>query len=281
MEFEVKPYLIYSLNQEQTTIIQTRESTFVTKSTKLIEFLEYLEKKQIDKITHSDFIKIFNNKKTMQESIDFLLDSNIIKPFKNKYLTTKENLLIFTNDNDFKSSADFFWKDRNIDVKDLDSFKYINGENNLIIICVNPFSLKKLKEIVDQIDPNNSNVYKFIFPYNHDLYISNYYSPEWGNPCPLCFFYSIESQLRGSQTGRDNLNFQVMVDLFYKETGTFEYKGLLNKEDWLPIVNQLSKEFKLTEDILTTVDDVLKINLDDYTMSYDVCYFWEMCDCYE
>ncbi|MGX7412758.1 McbB family protein [Enterococcus caccae] len=281
LEFEVKPYLIYSLNEEETTIVQTRESSFATKSAELIEFLSYLEINKIEKISFEDMITMFGSHDLAQSSIEFLLSYSILKPFQTKYLTKKEEITFFSNDDSFNDLVNIFWKDRNVDSQELKEFELFDKENNLVIVSLNPFSLKQLKEIVSLIKKDSSNIYKFIFPYGHGVYLSNYYSPLWGNPCPLCFFYSIESYLRGSQTGKDNLNFQVMVDLFYKEKGTYEYNGLLKLEDWLPVFSQLNKDFNLEEDVISEVDDVLKIDLVGNTLSYDTCYLWEMCDCYE
>lgn len=279
MKYQVNPYLIYELKKEQTTIIQTKESSFATKNSFLINFLNFLEENSIDLISYTDMKSIFNDEKSLQESIDFLVNNKIFSFYKERHLSNKKEILIFSNNTDFVNLATMFWE--NLKIKSLNELEEQCYDNRIIIICLNSFNLSELKKLAKKCKEHPSNIYKFIFPYNHSIYISNYYSEEWGNPCPLCFFYSIEAQLRGSQTGVDNLNFQVMVDLFYRESGNFEYDGLLDKEDWISVINELNKEFKLPETMSNKIDDVLKIDLSSYSLSYDTCYHWEMCDCYE
>lgn len=280
MKYVVNPYLIYELEDENTTIIQTKDNSFATKNEVLVNFLRYMEENKIGNITFNDFMVIFKEENIANESIKFLMDSSIIKEENSTYLSSINDIVIFSNSSKVLELSRDIWKEDH-EIRSLDEFKDQNYEDKLIIVCLDPFSLQKLKEIVSFINKDSTNVYKFVFAYNHSLYLSNYYSPRWGNPCPLCFFYSIESQLRGSQSGKNNLNFQVMVDLFYNEKGFFQYDGLLNKSDWLPVINQLHKEKKMSKANYSIIDDVLKIDLNDFSLSYDTCYFWEMCDCYE
>lgn len=58
MKYQVNPYLIYELKKEQTTIIQTKESSFATKNSFLINFLNFLEENSIDLISYTD-MKVF------------------------------------------------------------------------------------------------------------------------------------------------------------------------------------------------------------------------------
>lgn len=281
MRYIINPYLIYETKKQ--TIIQTREKSLASKNTSLIRFLKYLEEKNIEEFDEKDLKNIFSSEDNLNNSVDFLLNVGIIERKTKKYIDNNNRINILTNDKELISLINLFWKKRNITITNITELDRLNKNSALNIICLNSFNLKILKKIVKKTrEVNNRSIYKIIFPYNHSIYISNYYSPSWGNPCPLCYFYSIESYLRGQQIDKRNLNFQTMVDLLYREQGAYEYDGLLQREDWIPILHYMNKEFKKrNEKILMETDDTLKIELSDYSINQDTCYYWEMCDCYE
>lgn len=280
MKYLIKPFLIYNLPNKKTTIIQTRESSFATKDVQLINFLKYLEEYNISEITNVELTTITKNEEITSQVISFLLENNIAAISKDIKTSFRE-IFVYSNDISFIQGINFFTENDILTNQDLEDFGSTGKQESLIILALNPFSIKELKKLVNNIPENSTNIYKIIFPYNNALYISNYYSPEWGNPCPLCFFYSLEAQLRGSQTGKEFLNFQLMVDLFYKEKSNFIYEGLLEKKDWLPVLNFLYHDLSNKDTLFEKIDDVTEIDFTSHSVTHDTSYHWEMCDCYE
>ena len=109
MKYQVNPYLIYELKKEQTTIIQTKESSFATKNSFLINFLNFLEENSIDLISYTDMKSIFNDEKSLQESIDFLVNNKIFSFYKERHLSNKKEILIFFFFFYFQDGKIIFW----------------------------------------------------------------------------------------------------------------------------------------------------------------------------
>ena len=149
---------------------------------------------------------------------------------------------------------------------------------DVLIVFLNPFDLKTMNELTEEIKKKNLLV-KFIFAYNNKIYFSNFYKKSWCNPCPMCFFYELESQLRG-ENSEDQISFQTMIDVLYEQKAQFSVHLPLDSIDYIHIICLLSKYFN-KEIKSYYYDEVLELDLADYKVSEDTAYHWGYCDCYE
>ncbi|EJH6411503.1 McbB family protein, partial [Enterococcus faecalis] len=134
-------------------------------------------------------------------------------------------------------------------------------------------------EIIVNIAKEKNVVVKIIFSYNHHIYFSNFYKREWYNPCPICFFSELESQLRGEITS-DTANFQTIIDLLYTKSQNFAIEYPLQKDDYFTIVYTIMRN--LDSDLMKCdLDEVLSIDLNNHLVTKDIAYHWGYCDCYE
>ncbi|MFJ5789615.1 McbB family protein [Lysinibacillus sp. NPDC093197] len=280
--YEINPYLLYSINKEKEKqhIVQTKSNSMIIKSNPLISFLSFLEENELSCISKFEIYNFFEeNKEFSDRVISFLCDNDIFKTKVKKDLDFS-NIAIYSNDK--KNEVEYLFRmvfDEMIVLNTLEDEKKLN-EIGILFILFNPFNLKNLKGVVEKLKEYENLVYKVIFPYNNSIYISNYYSKKWNNPCPLCFFDSLEAQLRGNINGYNNPNFQMMIDLIYKENIEFEYDGLISERDYLPLMNIILRDIT-NEKIELKIDKVYRISLKDYYVNTDFSYYWEMCDCYE
>ena len=110
-------------------------------------------------------------------------------------------------------------------------------------------------------------------------FLANYYKRSWYNPCPLCFFGAIESQIRGEDND-NNINFQTIIDLLYAKNILFKSELPLDKLTYLQIIYILSSYMgEIPENY--KLDEVLELNLSNYSVRRDIAYHWGYCDCYE
>ena len=144
-------------------------------------------------------------------------------------------------------------------------------------IFLNPFNLEKYIEVCNQLIETKMTLRTSFF-YNHSIYISNLYKKGWYNPCPKCFFYALETQLRASISS--SINFQTMMDLIYTKNSRFNVVSDLTHLDLNTIMTLLLKDIKFKEN-LNTINNVYELDLGTYRLTEDSSYHWELCDCYE
>lgn len=279
--YNITPYLLYS-TKESYNIVQTKENSLVINSQPLIEFLEFLEEEQLSSITKNEIKAFFNDDEKFTEKIvNFLCENEIFRQNIEKKLSLESINVISNEEIDLKNFLGNLLKVKNFyTVQELVNERKIVEDSSLILIILNPFNLSNLKEVLKVLADHENLIYKVIFPYNNSIYISNYYSKAWNNPCPICFISSLEAQLRGNINGDISWNFQMIMDLIYEEKLDFEYNGLLEEQDYVPAINILLKDM-LNANIASNIDKVYKISLADYFIDSDIAYYWEMCDCYE
>lgn len=272
--YKIQPYIWQDIIEGQ-TIFQTKNSTVVITNKKLRDFLVKLESEQIIELDDSIFDLYFDEMEKVKV-ISFLLENGILREKIYKKMCI-DQIVILSNDDNFSKSMLFNLNEiKVIRVDEIKTFKF--KKDDLLIIFLNPFSLDLLKRITHFIKTKNL-ISKFIFSYNNRIYFSNFYRQSWYNPCPLCFFYALESQLRG-ENSENNINFQTIIDILYAQKAEFSINLPLDSSAYLQIVYVLSKYFnKLPDD--RQLDEVLELNLKDYSISKDIAYHWGYCDCYE
>lgn len=278
--YTIKSYLIHDIDDG--CILQNGISTVIIKNDKLKRFLENVEQKGVQKIS-VDFIK-----QEFQEQYDdvtkFLLENQIIFEYHEPDLNWNK-IWVISNDHTFSNYFKYSIEGSGEDIinltitdneLDLDNLK----ENDLCIVFLNPFDINKYIEICDLIKEKNA-IIKTVFFYNHSIYISNFHKKDWFNPCPKCFFYSLETQLRGGLTPNGSFNFQTLIDLLYSNEVKFNIETKLNPVDLITTMNVLSRDLRHTGNVNNIINNVYEIGLNLNELNEDIAYHWEMCDCYE
>lgn len=217
--YKVEPFIWYDIDEKK-TIFQTRNATVIITNKDIRDFLVILEERKILSIDETILKKYFD-KMDYKEIVNFLVAQKILRREEERKVCIKR-VIILSNDIKFNKSIE-------LNISDIRDFLFVNKEqlkefkvekNDFLIVFLNPFELKEMEKIVE-IVKNKDVMCKFAFSYNNKIYISNFYKKSWYNPCPLCFFYEIESQLRGEQ-GENNINFQTIIDLLYAENVLFK-----------------------------------------------------------
>lgn len=275
--YKIIPFIWHDINEED-TFFQTKNASVVIKNKQLIYMLKELEEKEIVEINEDIFLNYFK-KEHVKKVILFLENNKLIKKSISKNIKF-EKIILFCNDSDFSELFNYAYsKDFKVKVENsLLGVKENILDNCLLIVFLNPFHWKKYEEITELAKKTNV-IVKMIFSYNHHTYLSNFYKNEWMNPCPMCFFSELESQLRGEVT-ENSLNFQTIIDLLYSKSEKFNIEYPLDRKNYIAIIYTLMKNLNPNLENCD-LDEVLSINLTDCSINKDIAYHWGYCDCYE
>ena len=277
--YKIRPFLIYDI--EIGTVFQNGLNTVVVKNKEVIELLKDLDKGKELEISEEKLKSYFPN--NFEAALKFILNNNIIYE-EIKPVFSFKDLHVYSNCDAFKTTLDFFIKDIDFfekkEIHDLENYNYLPKKDDLAIIFLNPFELGEFKNVVDKFKETGC-VVKFIFYYNNSIYISNYYKPEWKNPCPKCFFYSLEAQLRSYGQNPEYLNFQTLVDMFSAKEIKFKSEALLKPHNFIGVMDALFNQFKNINNFNAIVNEVWEISVETTYTNTDYCYHFDMCDCYE
>lgn len=273
--YKVNSYLINSFNDS--CVIQTGTSTTVVQNQQLVEFLFYIENKKIKSLTDSDLEREFSDSKDIV--VEFLLGNDILKMVKEPFFKY-DKVWVISNDDIFNNLFNKFGNSvmPNIEILEDDDFSKIKS-NDMIVLFFNPFHLEKYINLMDSIKEKEA-IIKTVFYYNHSIYVSNYYKKDWRNPCPKCFFYSLETQLRGTLSSNE-LNFQTIIDIIYEQNGLFNIEAELETIDYLKPIDILLSDIKFNKNPNQFVNKVYEISISKGTINQDYAYHWELCDCYD
>lgn len=276
--YKFKPFLLYHL-KEDNYVIQNGEATVIITNNKLVDFLKYLEEEKTLECTDEIFEEYFDDQ--APAAIEFLKHNHIISDNQTLPNNIKfENKFLISNDNTFKDYFNITFSGYEFNYMNVDEcLNYSFKENDLIIIFLNPFNLNEYRNLCDIVKETKA-IIKMIFYYNHSLYITQYYKQSWYNPCPKCFYYSLETQLRGD-INKGSFNFQTLVDLIYKQKPMFKLEANLLPKDFVIIMYILTKDFNNPSNLVNNINKVYEIDLLTMKINEDNCYHWEVCDCYE
>lgn len=275
--YKIIPFIWYELNENE-TFFQTKSASIVITNKKIITMLKDLERQQQTILDEKTVLNYFESE-MVTKVLSFLENNKLLEKIKktNDKLT---NIVLHSDDVEFTKLFEYAFSERfsisyendisDLEVKDISS--------DLLIVFLSSFSFKKFERIV-QISKIKNIIVKIIFSYNHHIYLSNYYKAEWVNPCPICFFAELESQLRGEVT-TGTTNFQTIIDLLYTKSQTFSIKYPLQRDDYFTIIYTIMKN--IDSDMSNCeLDEVLSIDLNNHSISKDIAYHWGYCDCYE
>lgn len=278
--FLINPYIIHELDNLE-YVVQTKNSITIIKNVNIVSMLYALEKENVSVISEIEIGIHLNNIK-VEETIRFLLQNGIILKQPEIETTIKRVVLVSNNErfNEiFKINFEEYYKEMLIIT--FDEYRDVDyRETDLCIIFMNPFIYKKNFEI-NRFFINMDAIIKNIFYYNNSLYVTNYYNKNWYNPCPLCFFANLESNLRGT-INNTNLNYQVLIDIIYSKKANFPIEAKLQNYDYITLIYILLHQFNMfTECKNEIINEINQIVISKNLVIKDAAYYWEECDCYE
>lgn len=274
--YKVQPF-IWKRFSENEAVFQTQNSTVVITNKNMIEFLIEVESQGKTQLDVRDIEKHFCEKS--DDVISFLENNQILKREIKKELSIN-NLYMLSTDTKLANMIGFYLEE-DFSVGQISENELIGkdfDENDCLIVFMNPFSISKLEEYTN-IAQNKNVIIKVIFTYNNKIYFSNFYKKKWYNPCPMCFFGALESQLRG-EINDVSINFQTLIDILYAKQGMFEIEVPLTKSAYFHIL-YLLMQYLLPILSEHKVDEVLELDLSNFTVNKDIAYHWGYCDCYE
>lgn len=228
--------------------------------------------------------------KSKSESyIKFLIENKIIqkKIFPNFDI---ENINFFSNHEGIQDLIDksYFENHQYTSYKNSNSFvqKVIESKNEVFLIFLNPYNRELAQEIRNSLTTNETSLSIFSYIYSGRLYIESLYSPSWKNPCHVCQFSHIESELRyGAAHG---ITYQQIIDYLYTENKNFSISTPLDFVDILNIASQLVNRFDLLLALNSpkylTIEEFTKgivMDIDSKEVQRDTTFHWELCDCYD
>jgi len=276
--YKVKPYLLFETNKG--TALQNNVATIFVTNTNMINFLVALEKDKTLVNSSSQIDAYFSG--NSEKAIQFLLENKVIYEVT-KPLFEFNEIHVISNSELFMDVFALFSKDMTYDVQVHNpdccdtTFSFLNNKS-LCIIFLNPFDLNKFEGFLDVICKYDC-IIKPMFYYNHAIYMANYHRPSWKNPCPRCFFYSLEAQLR---TGNySSVTFQTLIDMLYIREVKFDLEAILSPHHLLGVMNVLFSQLNSVQSFNSFVSAVHDFKLESITVNMDYSYHWELCDCYE
>ena len=277
MKYKVENFYINKIDRNKSYVMTVAELIVITDKN-LINFLDWVDKNSIKKIEFSD-IKKFMLSPT-EDAIEFMENKKLISIDEEKKVNYEKDMYI-SNDLDvinfikYCSTEDctMLIKKKNI-FNDNEKNNIFVEKNYLYFFILNPFSLEDLEKLVNFAKKKYLQI-RVAFVYNFKFYITNIFSPKLGSPCPLCFFYNLETSLRTTDRFTNQISFQNIVDMIYERSGKFTSTVKFNREQLLFIVSYM---YQLDNH---SYNDVYEIDYNSHNLSEDIAYHWELCDCYE
>jgi len=151
--------------------------------------------------------------------------------------------------------------------------------DDVVIALLNPLNIADFKQLVSTLSQSDC-LQKLCFYYNAHLYISNLHRPSWKNPCPLCFFSNIATQLR-SDNRVQSVNFQRIVDILYLDKLPIETAFVPEPYHYAQLVAMLIEQLNSANDTNYLANHVTSIDINTGLTNTDTACHWELCNCYE
>lgn len=279
MRYHFFPYIINDF-REQEIIVQNINNIVILKDKNIVKMFQEADKLGYETLDSELLDKYFGNDK--KEVVEYLIEKKLIYE-EEEYKENVKRVNIYTNDDVIYESL-IFNIENNLDVNI--SFKYRNIyelleedfdniDNSLNIIVLNPFNYKVYCMLVEKIMKYDS-IFQLIFYYNSKFYFSNYYRTVLKNPCPICFFSKIESELRAE--AKIHLNsYQIIIDLIYRKKSMFETYLKMKRNIALPIINLVNNQINNIGN--NSFKNVNSLDIKTGKIETDIAIHWELCEC--
>lgn len=266
--YKVRQFIINEMNGNG--IIQNSKGITIIQNRKVIDFFIDIDKRGILHVSDEVLEEIFSSE--YLQVLDFLLQSDLIYELPDSTISL-DKLAIYSNNSELKKLISFVKCDDLILVEDIEVLR----KHKYVLVFLNRFTLVELYEICDDLRTEGVK-FCISFVYNSKIYISNLYYKDWCNPCPKCFFATIESNLRAYAQQQGEISFQTIVDLIYSKESKFEINTPLSMVNLLTFLSEVLKMKYNDYNILAT--RIKEIDLKG-NIKYDVATNFELCDCFE
>ncbi|MCA1063902.1 McbB family protein [Rossellomorea sp. AcN35-11] len=289
----VKKYKINKfVYHEHPTGIIVQNARGITKITenRLVKLVKQWESTQQQHLTNEEVYSVF--KEETDELLSFLQLYNIISEDKASLFNFSiSNTYFYTNHHEMKKKflayKEAHQGDMKIEAIDDELLKSKPfGNEDLVVVFLNPYNKKFAKEIRDIFQINKKAKLLMTYTYNDAFYMDSLYSYNWGNPCHICHIENIEAQLRINTTG--NNTYQNIIDSLYSELETFNVSFPLNYGQLITIyskiINFIDKIVRLENSNIVFPEEYhqsLVLDLNNFAEMKDIAFHWELCDCYE
>lgn len=273
--YKLLPYIISKFEDKQ--VIQNCENTVILKNKEISDFFIMSELESKNDYIYEELESVFKHE--TEDILKFLLDNKLIVKLHEIDMLYK-GVKFISNDDTFINSIEFNSKgvDYDVIIKKIDNFMFDIKPEYLHIIFLNPFNYSTMIKINERLRESNV-IYRIAFYYQHRIYISNYHMRDWHNPCPLCFYANLESNLRGKSKVMNTVSFQTMLDLIYSKNPAFELVNKFTCFSIMGLVNVLLEDVKVQCN--QQINRNFSIDYNNNIIFSDEAIYWNMCDCYE
>jgi len=283
--YVIKPFIRHNAGEQ--LALQHRRGVLVISDSKIKQLIPNLEERIGNKIGEEDLKLLF--KENFTEYLKFFLENKIIKKVLIPNFNIEE-IHFFSNSSTMDELLSRAFEETNYfyNHKDISSFtKKINSNSNhLFIVFLNPYDRDLARKLRDLFMKNKNTLSLFSYIYYGRLYIESIYSSKWKNPCHICQFTHIESELKfGAAHG---VTYQQIIDYLYIQSNSFNVETPLDFSDALnvssQIVNRLTHLLALRDNIHLNMEEFTRgvvMDIDSKKTQLDTTYHWELCDCYD
>lgn len=290
-KYNINSFIYHRLPSDD-IVVQNQKGIVKITNKNLISLLTFIDQNQIRKVKYEE-INDFLSEDT-DRAISFLKKHNILEVSIDGMNYNVERLQFISNAADFEGSFMYYMKQLKKDIE-IDSIcnndlKEEFRDNDLIVVFLNPYDKKLVKEIYNRMQVNKECLLLMTYIYNSNFYMDNLYSPKWKNPCHYCHMGFIESQLRINQEG--DLSYQGLIDILYHEDRKFAVETPISTID---IINFMSIIFNHLDNLIfrskghtllygESMEDINNIAIYDLLTkqtNVDTSIHWELCNCYE
>ncbi|MBT2285403.1 McbB family protein [Paenibacillus polymyxa] len=287
MSYRISKYIMFQVENGD-IVIQNQESILKVSDNLMKQVISKWDLEQKENVSNEELEELFGD--LAEEAIEFLMQYYILTPMKIKTVTV-EKIVIASNDIETGKAIHRYLSEEYhsqipVEVYDLDSLP-LSDQNELTVVFMSPYSKKKGKEIVLRQDKQTNSKLLFSYVYHGNFYMDCLYSPQWKVPCHLCHIGHIESSGLVEDTDQD-MTYQNMIDLIYKENEAFEIQMPLSGVQKLNITSNLVNkireyigDFSVTKAHREDITTCTLVDLQNFKKIRDTSLHWELCNCYE
>ncbi|RPK28129.1 McbB family protein [Paenibacillus xylanexedens] len=287
MNYRISKYLMFKIETGE-IVIQNQQSIVSVNDELMKQVLMDWDINQKEYIGTEELEELF--KELADEAIEFLMQYYILIPMKDKTVFV-EKIVIASNDIETGQTIHHYLSEEYlskvpVEFYELDSLPPTT-QNELTVVLMSPYSKKKGKELVSRQAKESNSKLLFGYVYHGNFYMDCLYSPEWKVPCHSCHIGHIESSGLVEDAEQD-MTYQNMIDLIYKENEAFEVQMPLTSIQKLNIISNLVNktrdyigDFSVTKLHREEITVCTLVDLQNFRKTRDTSLHWELCNCYE
>lgn len=287
MTYKINNFIYHELPNKQ-IVVQSQNGIVEVFEDGMKNFIKIIDKEMPSKeITAANLQNYFGRNTT--EAIEFLISYGILSQIED--LNFAINRIIFaTNDIKLYNLVNFLHSNQDADnlftavlnENDLNDFSF--DSQDLLVCFFNPYDRNLIKKTKGVADKYNMLI-QIGYVYNNDVFIDNFYRESWKNPCHFCNINNIRNQLRTEVF--EEVTYQHILDDIFEKDSTFKVETAFNQSQIVFLCNTLlmnvNKFINIPRNTNYTGDllNIIKLNMEDYSVVVDTAVHWELCDCYD